>query len=136
MFLLNHVTVLLTFTPSSSLHSTMFLLNPPILFLAVPPVLSLHSTMFLLNLLPHRLAAPVSDSFTFHDVSIKSMICARAGYSRLSTLHSTMFLLNRDTCFADVLSLLTLHSTMFLLNRLTRCSELSTHFLYIPRCFY
>ena len=56
-----------------------------------------------------------SGSFTFHNVSIKSMYYLLYRMFVL-TLHSTMYLLNRALINANVVQDLTLHSTMYLLN--------------------
>ena len=66
---------------------------------------------------------PVTTSFTFHNVSIKSrfMLTMRL-YFR--TLHSTMYLLNQDEAPEFRRQLVALHSTMYLLNLLPVRSHL------------
>ena len=76
----------------TTLHSTMFLLKP----WATDPQganhYTLHSTMFLLKPAADAEHAVVNDTFTFHNVSIKTPTVASIN-NNLPTLHSTMFLL-------------------------------------------
>ena len=54
--------------------------------------------------------------FTFHNVSINTMI-DEIDIAKKTSLHSTMFLLIRNKAGAETLKKITLHSTMFLLIR-------------------
>ena len=99
-----------------SLHSTMFLLirNRATKIRNYNP--ALHSTMFLLiqfDILTQKIKRAV---FTFHDVSINTLITFFQPCYK-STLHSTMFLLIRKWQKQLTQTLMTLHSTMFLLIR-------------------
>ena len=112
--------------------------------------------MFLLKpVIPEFL--PHSLSFTFHNVSIKTAVCAnvRIQYIALhstmfllkpastavdavvlTALHSTMFLLKRNAFFSESVADLPLHSTMFLLKLNDARSPETFLILYIPQCFY
>ena len=121
-----------------SLHSTMFLLirNRATKIRNYNP--ALHSTMFLLiqfDILTQKIKRAV---FTFHDVSINTLITFFQPCYK-STLHSTMFLLIRKWQKQLTQTLMTLHSTMFLLipqlqyyQDFTLLSLHSTMFLLIP----
>ena len=96
------------------LHSTMYLLNRIIHNLGWSWCDNLHSTMYLLNLCP-RLFVYASNSFTFHYVSIKSIVRNKHGLV-VCYLHSTMYLLNHK-CKVIIGTIgANLHSTMYLLN--------------------
>ena len=75
------------------------------------------------------------DIFTFHYVSIKS---ARSRTSILigHHLHSTMYLLNRQTRIYTCRRCHNLHSTMYLLNLVTVCEKPLDRLIYIPLCIY
>ena len=98
------------------LHSTMYLLNPSKNFVRYCKYSNLHSTMYLLNPLCFTFTISIK-TFTFHYVSIKSVILLRM-LSGKSNLHSTMYLLNRLLKLLDNHTQSNLHSTMYLLNRL------------------
>ena len=96
----------------------------------------LHSTMYLLNPV-----APTNHyyhlfSFTFHYVSIKSKYQIRSLALLQIHLHSTMYLLNRDSISRFSRTDLHLHSTMYLLN-LDDSPGMNVKFrIYIPLCIY
>ena len=73
MFLLIHISHLLSFYFKFYLHSTMFLLILKSKFPPLPVETYLHSTMFLLILQPCRYSACLLVKFTFHNVSINSL---------------------------------------------------------------
>ena len=55
----------------------------------------------------------------------------------VNTLHSTMYLLNRDsTILTEKAWHISLHSTMYLLNRDTFSIDTNILALYIPQCIY
>ena len=62
---------------------------------------NLHSTMFLLNPQPYA-SRGGSSAFTFHYVSIKSKSPKPSSLSLYVYLHSTMFLLNRNSRKAPI----------------------------------
>ena len=77
MYLLNPEVHLAPFFLDITLHSTMYLLNlihRPVLTVIVLP---LHSTMYLLNQWGSLDWFRNKFNFTFHNVSIKSLLCAR-----------------------------------------------------------
>ena len=86
----------------------------------IPPVdaqiinLTLHSTMFLLKPRQRDWAVENPESFTFHNVSIKTLLALTLSVSE-RTLHSTMFLLKPTFAESVINPESSLHSTMFLL---------------------
>ncbi len=71
--------------------------------------------MYLLNPSDFLKSSAVAFSFTFHYVSIKSLLVSKGNLSYVH-LHSTMYLLNQNQHYQQAILKLYLHSTMYLLN--------------------
>ena len=100
-------------TATINLHSTMYLLNHNSRVKKDRIYFNLHSTMYLLNLVKPVNSLTHCVRFTFHYVSIKSIIAKKE--RRIDkNLHSTMYLLN-----------LRYVHTVFKINK-----------IYIPLCIY
>ena len=85
-------------TATINLHSTMYLLNHNSRVKKDSIYFNLHSTMYLLNLVKPVNSLTHCVRFTFHYVSIKSIIAKKE--RRIDkNLHSTMYLLNRETYY-------------------------------------
>ena len=105
-------------TQEFTLHSTMFLLKLGRKYLVSFECYTLHSTMFLLKHSLFNSFTKGAISFTFHNVSIKTLRLTLLNAFK-ETLHSTMFLLKRFIYCRKWGQITTLHSTMFLLKLFT-----------------
>ncbi len=139
-----------------NLHSTMFLLIQMEPWRLTYRECNLHSTMFLLILvlIPCLISLFV---FTFHNVSINSMVCLieiaaerRFTFHNVSInsaywhtpkylpvyLHSTMFLLIRSSpdSFLVLWTEFTFHNVS--INSTIRILPFEGQWIYIPQCFY
>ena len=117
------------------LHSTMSLLNLFRLCTVIPLNTSLHSTMSLLNRSPFLKGKPTTGSFTFHNVSIKSIYDASKKKSvSIFTFHNVS--IKSAPALGAVTAMNTLHSTMSLLNPRYNITGGNNIYLYIPQCLY
>ena len=94
---------------------------------------TLHSTMFLLIQKTGSATITATYLFTFHDVSINTLLLPLLQFQ---TLHSTMFLLiqSSNLVFSSCRICFTFHDVSINTSTVRRWK--STQNLYIPRCFY
>ena len=81
-------------------HSTMYLLKPYSCFFFSKSFLNSHSTMYLLKPFRQKIFLDDKNIFTFHHVSIKTLLDSE-GESVKQNSHSTMYLLKRAFDLAD-----------------------------------